>query len=113
MTGDGPLQEVDVETVREWLDDGRAVLIDVRERQEYAAESIPGAMLLPLSEFQDRVPFPITAPVAVFHCRSGARTTNYSPLLRTIGFESSYQMKGGIIAWREAGLPTEPGDPKP
>ncbi|MGD1856795.1 MAG: rhodanese-like domain-containing protein [Leptolyngbyaceae cyanobacterium] len=41
-----PLQEVDVITLKQWLENQEALLIDVREPAEYVAEHIPGARLL-------------------------------------------------------------------
>ena len=44
-------EEVDAETVNRWLDDHKAVLVDVRETTEYEQEHIPGSVLVPLSVF--------------------------------------------------------------
>src|ERR1700752_2513249 len=43
--------EYEPEEVKELLEAGRILLVDVREPAEYAAERIPGALLYPLSTF--------------------------------------------------------------
>ena len=45
------MQDVEATTLKMWLERGEALLIDVREPPEYAAEHIPDAQLLPLSTF--------------------------------------------------------------
>ena len=45
-----PMTEVDAATLKSWMDRGEAVLVDVREENEFARESIPGATLVPLSK---------------------------------------------------------------
>jgi len=49
---EGPaLQAATPQEVQRWMTSGEAVLIDVREPDEFAREHIPGAMLVPLSRF--------------------------------------------------------------
>ena len=45
------LQEIDASTLKELMQEDKALLIDVREKNEFAAEHIPGAKLMPLSHF--------------------------------------------------------------
>src|SRR2546428_11340829 len=45
------LQDIEVTTLKTWMEQEEAILIDVREPLEYATEHIPGARLLPLSTF--------------------------------------------------------------
>ncbi|WP_019217019.1 rhodanese-like domain-containing protein [Legionella tunisiensis] len=46
-----PIQTVDPATLKDWLDRGEAILIDVREPEEHQKENIPGAISLPLEKF--------------------------------------------------------------
>lgn len=83
-----------------------AVLIDVREAYEHAAEHIPGARLHALSTIDQRHPIE-SEDVLIFHCKSGGRTNmNASRLARAAGKCEAYVLGGGIDAWRLAGLPT-------
>jgi len=62
-----PLREVDAKTLKDWLDQDKAVLIDIREADEYAREHIAGSRLVPLSGF-DPDDFPKDHDkIGVFH----------------------------------------------
>ena len=43
------MKTVDCKTLKKWLENGEAVLVDVREPEEYAATKIEGATLIPLA----------------------------------------------------------------
>lgn len=89
------------------LIDKGAVLIDIREVNEHAAESIPGAMNHPLSRLAAAPPQ--ATPVIVFHCKSGARTKMNAPALAGCADAEAYILDGGIDAWKAAGLPVKRG----
>lgn len=84
-----------------------AVLIDIREADEYARERIPGARHHALSQIDAQNPARPGDEVLVFHCRSGARTMANAPKLAAAaqGCEA-YVLEGGLDAWKQAGLPT-------
>ena len=95
--------------VHERLKAGSLRLIDIRDPDEYAEVSIPGARLIPLSVIRKHPLKDIDAtdlPI-VFTCRSGNRTAKAAPLLETIAGGEAYQLEGGISAWEKAGLPVE------
>ena len=99
------LQEVEASTVKQWLDHDEAVLIDVREADEYAREHILGSRLVPLSGF-DRADFPaVPGKKAVFHCASGNRTALNAQRILATGFPELYHLKGGLAGWKSAGYP--------
>ena len=83
-----------------------ATLVDIREADEHARASIPGARHVPLSQL-DGAELAVPAGRAViFHCRSGARTlANAGRLAARVGGADAYVMDGGLDAWRSAGLP--------
>ena len=65
------LMEIDAKTAKGWLDQEQAVLIVIRESDEFAREHIPEAHSVPLSGF-DAADFPRDHDkVAIFHCASG------------------------------------------
>lgn len=91
------------------LQGGDAVLIDVREPWEYAERRIPGAVLIPLGELPDRLAeIPLDRDVYV-HCRLGSRSAKAVEFLRESGRSNAVNVRGGIDAWAEAGLPTDSG----
>lgn len=97
---------VDAQTLKQWLDKQSVTLIDVRETGEFAGERIPGATLVPLSQFDPRkIPQSDNTPL-VLYCRSGQRSQIAAQKLQEAGFESVYQLSCGITAWKDAGYPT-------
>ena len=109
MTETVIVKGIDPQTSKAWIDEGKAVLIDVRELPEYEAENIPGATLVQLSAFHPDALPPQKDKIAIYHCRSGRRTADYFGLFQNTGYADVFHMEGGIIAWREAGLPTNSG----
>ncbi|MSP90135.1 MAG: rhodanese-like domain-containing protein [Alphaproteobacteria bacterium] len=108
--GKANIHQVDPQTIKGWMDRGEAVVYDVREIKEYAVEHIPGATLEPLSALDPvRIP-PDSTRKVVLHCRSGQRCGMAAERLALAGYTGDlYRMSGGIIAWKQAGLPVEAG----
>lgn len=99
------LKPVDAATVKKWIEAGDAVLVDVRERNEHAAEHIAEAKLVPLSELDQHDIQNLGKKQVIFHCKGGMRTTkNAARLAEACGAEL-FEMTGGIEGWKKAGLP--------
>ena len=97
------LKTIDAKRTHALLASGKAVLIDVREPDEWIKEHIPEAHLVPLSGF-NADDFPKDhEKIAVFHCRSGGRTEAAAPQILRTGFREVYQLEGGLQGWRAAG----------
>jgi rhodanese-related sulfurtransferase/rubrerythrin len=78
------------------------LVVDVREPAEYANGHIPGARLMPLSDFDVRVAelAKLDTRNLVFYCRSGARSARVSEYASlTIGFPHVFNLIGGFTAW--------------
>jgi rhodanese-related sulfurtransferase len=89
------------------LTEGRILLVDVRELNEIAIERYPGAVIVPLSNFNPaNIPDPGGRQV-VFACRSGKRSVTASQAAQAAGLPYDSHLAGGIIAWKATGLPTE------
>ena len=81
-----------------------ALLVDIREADEHARESIPGATNLPVGRVHQLA---CEGRPVIFHCRSGMRTkASAVSLTSAAGASLSYVLAGGIDAWRAEGLPT-------
>jgi rhodanese-related sulfurtransferase len=107
------MQDVEATTLKMWLERGEALLIDVREPPEYAAEHIPDAQLLPLSTFDPaRVPQEAGKKV-VLHCVMGKRSEQAGQKLLDAGFTTVYNFRGGVQAWKDAGYTTTRGQQAP
>ena len=102
--------EVPPETVNQWLGDGDAVVIDVREAEELAQARLEGAIHLPMSAFDpDKVPTDTDKKV-VFICALGQRSEQMGRYVVAEGIlAEAYNMAGGLEAWVAAGLPLEMG----
>jgi rhodanese-related sulfurtransferase len=95
------------EQVAEGVRAGRMLLVDVREPNETGVESYPEAVIVPLSAFDPAaIPDPQGKEV-VFACRSGRRSVTASLAAQDQGYPYKAHLAGGIIAWRQAGLPTK------
>ena len=83
-----------------------ALLLDVREADEYAAIHAPNAKLIPLrqlgSRLQEIAPYK-DKPIVVM-CRSGRRSAKAVALLQQAGYTQVSNIKGGITAWESDGL---------
>jgi rhodanese-related sulfurtransferase len=102
------IPEIDIHEAQKRVQNG-ALLIDVREQNEFDEVRIPGSILLPLSELQQRYSELPTDKELVMQCRSGARSGRASEFLLNNGYTQVVNMTGGILAWNEAGLGVEPG----
>jgi rhodanese-related sulfurtransferase len=89
-----------------------AVLVDVREPDEFAAGHVDGAVHVPLSEVPQRVgELPDAEPLYVM-CRSGNRSGRAAAWLNAQGIES-VNVAGGMLAWAAAGKPMTSADGAP
>ncbi|KPK38023.1 MAG: hypothetical protein AMJ69_09610 [Gammaproteobacteria bacterium SG8_47] len=84
-----------------------AVILDVREDAEYQGGHIINSVHIPLrylperlSELERHKGKPI-----IVGCRSGSRSNRACSLLKRGGFESVYNLAGGVMAWQNANLP--------
>jgi DMSO/TMAO reductase YedYZ molybdopterin-dependent catalytic subunit/rhodanese-related sulfurtransferase/glyoxylase-like metal-dependent hydrolase (beta-lactamase superfamily II) len=92
--------------------DGGALLLDVREADEWYAEHAPGAMFLPMGRVHARLDeLPRDHPIVVV-CRSGGRSAAVTASLRRSGFDA-VNLAGGMCAWAAAGLPVVAGGSDP
>ncbi|MEK6746940.1 MAG: rhodanese-like domain-containing protein [Pseudomonadota bacterium] len=101
-----PLRTVDAKTLKQWLDNGEAVLVDVREPAENKAQNIKGSFLLPLSEVNKSSLPDCSGKKLVMHCRKGGRGGSAcEKLLSEDPALEIYNLEGGITAWEETGYP--------
>jgi rhodanese-related sulfurtransferase len=102
--------EVDpIEAIR-LLNESGAVMLDVREDDEWSAGHAPGAIHVPLSVLDARS-FDTTVPV-VAACRSGKRSSLAANQLAAAGV-TVYNLAGGMKAWLESGHPVISDDFEP
>lgn len=100
------IKAIDPITAHEWLSDHEAILIDVREPEEYHEARIENAILIPLSTLQiNQLPKNSHDKKIIFYCHFGKRS---AMACHKIFFENQalnlYSITGGIVAWEDAGL---------
>ncbi len=86
---------------------GEILLVDVREANEWAAGHVPGAMLVPLSNFATAAAEIPTDRRVVLYCQMGGRSAKAVGLAKSLGLPIDSHVAGGMSAWRGAGLPVE------
>ena len=105
--GQQNFENTDVQGFSELITNPDVILLDVRTADEYAEGHIEGAILIDQkqSDFMEKAKdtLPIDKTIAVY-CRSGRRSGNAADKLADIGYKC-VNLKGGIIAWKEAGMP--------
>jgi len=87
------------------------LILDVREREAFAAGHIPGARLLPRGQLELRVNQELPDPTQriVAYCELGQISTFAAATLRDLGFQRALALDGGMRAWREAAFPVVAG----
>jgi thioredoxin len=88
-----------------------AVLLDVRTPEEFSKENIEGALLADWNsdDFQRRIEaIDKNAPVFVY-CLSGGRSSSAAAAMRKQGYKEVYELQGGMLKWKSAGLPVVAG----
>jgi phage shock protein E len=87
---------------------GEAVIVDVRETDEWDEEHITGAMHMSRGtielDIEEKVPDPNA--LIVCHCGGGGRSALAAESLQKMGYKNVRSMAGGFKAWRAAGLPS-------
>lgn len=107
MSSSPEIPNVAVGEVDALVADG-ALLVDIREQNEWDEARIPGATLKPMSSINDWYQDLPRDQTVILYCRSGQRSSQaVNALVSQAGFENVLNMTGGIIAWADAGLPIE------
>ncbi len=91
------------------LQNGMAIMIDVREAPETAIDAIPlnDVFSYPMSGIIDQLQnIPDDKPVIVI-CNAGIRSSKVVDLLNRSGFRESANLDGGISIWKAQGLPVK------
>jgi len=85
----------------------RPQILDVRTSAEWRSGHIAGAVHVPIIELGsriDRLQLDRTRPVVAI-CRAAHRSIPAVRLLQQHGFRNACQLQGGMLAWRQVGLP--------
>jgi rhodanese-related sulfurtransferase len=87
---------------------GAALIIDVREKEEWDAEHIADAIHMSRGtielDVEEKVPDQNT--MIICHCGGGGRSALAAETLQKMGYKNVRSMAGGLRAWKAEGLPT-------
>lgn len=100
-------REIDVQQAYNLTQDANVVLLDVRTQEEWDAYHAPNAVHIPLDQLAARTSeLPQDKDIVVI-CRSGNRSQTGRDTLLSAGFENVTSVRGGLLAWSQAGYPIE------
>jgi rhodanese-related sulfurtransferase len=89
------------------LKSGEAVIVDVRDKDEWDEGHIPGAMHMSRGtielDIEEKIPDANT--MIICHCGGGGRSTLAAESLQKMGYKNVRSMAGGFKAWKATGLP--------
>lgn len=85
-----------------------AMIIDVREPDEFAAARIDAATNIPLGSLPDRLEGLPRGHTVYVMCLSGGRSARATAFLRDAGIDA-VDLEGGITRWYQAGFPVQSG----
>jgi rhodanese-related sulfurtransferase len=87
---------------------GKAVIVDVREKDEWDEEHIPDALHMSRGtiELDIEEKIPDTNRLIICHCGGGGRSALAAESLQKMGYKNVRSMAGGFKAWKAIGLPT-------
>jgi rhodanese-related sulfurtransferase len=90
------------------LESGEAVIVDVRDKDEWDEGHIPGAIHMSRGtielDIEEKVPDPNA--MVICHCGGGGRGALATESLQKMGYKNVRNMSGGFKAWKAASLPT-------
>jgi rhodanese-related sulfurtransferase len=105
--------EAAAELMRENRGNPDFVILDVRTPEEFRQGYIENAVLIDYyaPDFRDRFARLDRDATIFMYCRSGNRSSHVLALADKLGFRQVFDLRGGIVAWKKAGLPLVKADP--
>jgi phage shock protein E len=102
------IREVSPQDAAAKLKSSEALIIDVRDKDEWDQGHIPGAMHMSRGTLELDIgeKVPDTNAMIICHCGGGGRSALAVESLQKMGYKNVRSMAGGFKAWKAAGLPT-------
>jgi rhodanese-related sulfurtransferase len=97
--------EVSIDDLADAISHG-AYVLDVREQEEYDEAHVPGVVLIPLGELEQRSHEVEDGSRVFVICRSGARSLKGAEILEANGIDC-VSVAGGTMGWIASGRATE------
>jgi rhodanese-related sulfurtransferase len=107
--GLGSSREVGALAATQLINRQNALMIDLREGDEYAAGRVPNALHIPLSQLESRAKelARFTSRPVIAYCDRGQRSRGALAKLSKLGFAEVFMLQGGLRGWADAGMPLE------
>lgn len=106
-----PFTRISVAEAKEKLDAGTAVMVDVRDPEEYVEFHADGVRLIPVNTVMNEIKqireLAGDKKEVLFICKSGQRSALAAEFATAAGLDDKelFNVEGGSVAWRDAGLP--------
>ena len=81
----------------------KVMLVDVRNADEVARGTIPGAVHIQLATLPLQYEKLLKAGTVVFYCHSGVRSAHAADFAVSKGIKNVHNLAGGVVAWGKAG----------
>ena len=107
--GQASYENADVKGFAELINNPNVVVLDVRTADEFKDGHLEGALNMDQaqSDFIEKAKAALAADKTIaVYCRSGRRSASAAGRLAAVGYKA-VNLKGGIIAWKEAGQPVK------
>jgi molybdopterin/thiamine biosynthesis adenylyltransferase/rhodanese-related sulfurtransferase len=103
------ISELDPSRVRELVEAGDVLVVDVREQDEWDEGHIPGAVHIPRGNLESRIERAAPDPgrPIVLYCSAGNRSAFAARTLDELGYEDVSSLAGGFTDWKRNGFPVE------
>ena len=101
------IKEVDTQTAATKIDANQAVVLDVREPDEFEQGALLGVVHIPRGHLEAQIETKIvdkTSPVIVY-CAGGVRSAFAAKTLQELGYTDVLSMAGGFGKWKDEGRP--------
>ena len=95
------------DVVTQLINRENAVMVDVREDNEYVGGHIINSVHIPIGYFRDRLKEldKYKSDPIIVGCKTGQRSSQACVILKKAGFEKVYNLSGGVSAWQADNLP--------
>ena len=106
-----PYYRVRVDEAKEMLDKGDAVVVDVRDPDEWRSGRVAGAIHIPVDDVLARIDELPKDKDLLFICAQGVRSGLACEMAAAMGLETErlYNIEDGTPAWIQKSYPTESG----
>jgi rhodanese-related sulfurtransferase len=90
------------------MNQGKTLVLDVRDAAEFATGHLQNAKHIPLNELSTRLKEleKSKSNTVITVCERGVRSASAAALLTKQGFTQVFSLEGGVAAWKSQGLPT-------